>query len=115
MKISSVLSDEALLVEVGDRLRQQRLQSQFTQAELAHEAGVSKSTVERLESGQSVDFALLLRVLRKLGLIETLDVLFPETQPSPMALLKNKGRQRKRMSHPKAPSDSPREPWSWKP
>ena len=114
MKITSELPDQQLLEEIGARLQQRRLQAQFTQADLAHEAGVSKSTVERLESGQSVDFALLLRVLRKLNLIEALEGVVPETAVSPMALLKNKGRERKRMSHPRAERKEQNEPWSWK-
>ena len=54
MRISSELSDEAVLAELGVRLRQARLNDgQLTQQRLAEEAGVSTATVARIEAGQS--------------------------------------------------------------
>jgi DNA-binding XRE family transcriptional regulator len=57
MKISSQLSDESLLKELGGRLAAARIVRNLTQAALAEQAGVSKRTVERLESGGSGDAA----------------------------------------------------------
>ena len=43
---------DAVLAEVGPRLRQLRTQRDVTLAELAAATGISKSTLSRLESGQ---------------------------------------------------------------
>ena len=51
MKISNQVVDEVILRELGERLARVRLERNLTQAGLAEQAGVSKRTVERLESG----------------------------------------------------------------
>lgn len=105
-------TDQALLGELGDWLGRERLRRNVTQAELAHEAGVSKRTVERLERGESVQLASLLRVLRALGLTQQLRVLLPEATPSPIERLRGKSSSRKRASP--ARSESPETTaWQW--
>ena len=101
MNFSSHLTDAAVLQELGQRLERRRIDANRTQAELAQEAGVSKRTLERMEAGQSTDFALLLRVLRALRLLEGLETLIPDLPQSPIALLRAKGRDRKRVGHPR--------------
>lgn len=71
--IESLLSDEAILQEVGCRLLRRRLDLEQTQEELAKEAGVSKRTVERLEAGESTQMTSFLRILRALDLLTGLD------------------------------------------
>ena len=53
MKLSTTLTDEAILEALGGRLASARLARNLTQAALAEQAGVAKRTVERLEAGQS--------------------------------------------------------------
>lgn len=111
MKITSFLTDDAVLRELGSRLEGARLAANFTQAELAARAGVSKRTVERLEAGAvAAQLSALLRVCRALGLLERLDSLVPERGPSPVALLKLKRRARKRASGKRA---ARARPWTW--
>ena len=64
MAIDRGTSDAAILKELGDRLARRRLRENLTQAKLAHEAGISKRTLIRLESGESSQLANLIRVLR---------------------------------------------------
>lgn len=108
MKIQPMLSDEAVLQELGARLSHRRKLVQLTQAELAREAGVSRSTVERLEAGHSVQFTNLIRVLRQLGLLANLEALLPPAEPSPMELLK-RGKPRRRVRKPKDAGEE----WTW--
>ena len=75
-----------------------RLNAGATQAALAHEAGVSKRTLERIEAGESVQLANFMRLLRALGLVENLDALAPPDEPGPMDLLRMKGKRRRRAS-----------------
>jgi transcriptional regulator with XRE-family HTH domain len=119
MKIASELTDTAVLHEFGDRLKRRRIDAGLTQARLAEEAGISKSTVERLEAGHSVDLAMLLRVLRVLHFLEALDQLVPDLPQSPLTLLRSRGRVRKRALHTRQQPKSalppkPASPWKWK-
>jgi transcriptional regulator with XRE-family HTH domain len=88
MKFEDLLSDEAVMAEMGQRLTAARLERRMTQAQLAQAAGVSKRTVERLEDGASAQLTNLVRCLRALEKLEGLERLLPETPVSPIELLK---------------------------
>lgn len=98
MKIQQQITDDAVLGELGRRLAHVRLDLNITQAELAEQAGVSKRTVERLESGGATQLASFVRVCRALGMVEGLDLVLPETSVSPIMQIKTQGRQRQRAS-----------------
>lgn len=113
MKISKLLSDEAILSELGVRIATARLERNFTQATLSAEAGVSKRTIERLESGQvATQLSGFVRVCRVLGLVDRLDALIPEPVASPVAQLKLQGRTRKRASRA-ATTAKATKTWTW--
>jgi transcriptional regulator with XRE-family HTH domain len=112
MKISDQLADESILLELGARMARRRLDLQLTQAELAEQAGVSKRTVERIESGASAQLSSLVRLFRVLGLMSGLEQLLPEAGPRPMDLLRLKGKQRQRASS-RSGEDLPDQTWSW--
>ncbi len=111
MKIEGLLSDEAILAELGSRLAQRRLELQLTQEMLAEKAGVSKRTVERLEAGATTQLSTVIRILRVLELLDRLESLVPEAGPRPMDLLRLKGKARKRAGGRKKPPDEA--PWTW--
>ena len=98
MQISKLLSDEAILTELGKRLAQHRLDRHMTQAALAEQAGVAKRTVERIEAGASAQMSSVIRILRTLDLLPGFERMLPQPQPSPIEMLKRKGKQRKRAS-----------------
>jgi transcriptional regulator with XRE-family HTH domain len=101
------------LAEIGKRLTQARLASNFTQAQLAEQAGISKRTVERLEAGAvATQLSGFIRVCRVLKVLDRFDSLLPESMPSPMAELKLRGKQRQRASGVKAPKPSAKK-WHW--
>jgi transcriptional regulator with XRE-family HTH domain len=124
MHIDGGLTDEAVLRELGQRLQRRRIDSGLSQAVLADSAGVAKRTLERFESGHTVDLTTLIRLLRALGLMDLLDGFVPESPPSPMALLQGRGkapkrargrglRTRVRASKLQATPAAER-PWTWK-
>jgi transcriptional regulator with XRE-family HTH domain len=97
MKLSKHFTDDAILRELGSRLAAARLARNLTQAALAEEAGVSKRTVERLESGEvATRLSGLVRVCRALGLVDRLDALVPPVAPGPVEQLRLAGRRRRR-------------------
>jgi transcriptional regulator with XRE-family HTH domain len=111
MKIEGLLTDEAILAELGGRLAQRRLELQLTQGMLAEQAGVSKRTVERIEAGATAQTATLIRILRVLELVDRLETLVSEAGPRPMDLVKLKGKARKRASGKRKAAD--KGPWQW--
>lgn len=113
MKVSLQLTDTEILRELGERLTAVRLERNLTQAALAEKAGVSKRTVERLESGEvAAQLSAFVRVCRALDLIDRFDVFIPEPTPSPIAQLKLQGRKRQRASGKKATPKTPKK-WTW--
>ncbi len=112
MKFSVENTDSVILAELGDRLAQSRLARNLKQESLATAAGVSKRTIERLETGHSVQLVNFVRVLRALQLVEHLELLVPEARPSPIAQLKLRKKERHRASSPRA-SSSAAKSWSW--
>ncbi len=106
-------TDRTVLTRLGERISEYRLSRNMTQAQLAKEAGVSKRTVLRLESGESSQLTNLVRVLRALGLVGNLDKLVPEPLASPLAALKAKGRTRKRASGRTGKPGGPSTGWTW--
>src|ERR1700761_9575985 len=118
MLLTSELSDSAILTELGRRLERRRIDANLTQAQLAEQAGISKRTLERMESGFGIEFVMLIRVLRALGDVGGLETLIPELPQSPLTLLKQRGQPRKRASRPRARSGhveepTPPGPWKW--
>lgn len=114
MIIDSQSSDGTILHELGFRLARTRLERNLSQQQLAHEAGVSKATIERLEAGEPIKSTSLVRVLRALGMLEALDRLIPMPLPSPVERLRLQGRERHRASgsrRPTPPADPG--PWRW--
>src|ERR1041385_2193061 len=104
MRISRELSDTAILGEIGSRLAAARLAQNLTQAALASEAGLSKRTVERLESGGGAARLFgLVRVCRALNLVDRLEALVPSPTMSPVEQLKLVRHRRKRASGRRTP------------
>jgi transcriptional regulator with XRE-family HTH domain len=116
MRIDGYLTDEAVLAELGARLERVRLERNLTQRDLAAAAGVQRKVIQRIEGGAPVNLTSLIRTLRALGLLDTLDRLLPEPAPSPIDLLKLRGKSRKRASGRRSKRGAPggeAGPWQW--
>jgi transcriptional regulator with XRE-family HTH domain len=117
MKFTFNLTDAAILQELGARLQRRRIDANLTQAQLAEEAGISKRTLERIEAGRRTDGVMLVRALRALKLVEGLENLVSDRPQSPITLLKQKGRERKRVRRTRNQSDrgtaTSSVPWKW--
>jgi len=111
--MNEMLSDEAVLTALGGRLAQLRIDSGLTQAELARQAGVGRSTVERLEAGKSTQLSSFIRILRVLGLVDGFLELAPEPGLSPMDLLRLKRGRRQRARRSGSKPASGDEAWHW--
>lgn len=116
MLITNHATDAAVLAELGTRLERTRLDRNLTQEQLADEAGVSRQTIVRMESGGVVKLPAFVRILRALGMLDGLEALVPQPVPSPIEQLDRQGRQRQR-ARPAAPSkddgSASDEGWTW--
>jgi transcriptional regulator with XRE-family HTH domain len=114
MRIENENSDKAVLDELGARLARTRLEQNVSQEQLASNAGVSKSTVERIETGREVKLTSLVRILRALGRLELLDQLIPEPLPSPIERARIQGRMRRRAAESQRKDETEQPgPWRW--
>ena len=112
MNISKLMTDDAILAEIGNRIARYRIDQQVTQADLAEQAGVSKRTVERVEAGASVQFSTDHPDLAGPGFIAGTGSSDLRTTPRPMDLLKHKGKLRQRASSSQRSDKIPKK-WSW--
>ncbi len=112
MQIDNLLTDDAVLAELGRRIADIRLAADLTQADLAGAAGVSKRTVERLEAGFGGQLVTLVRCLRALNRADGLDLLIPEVQPNPLDLLKHRRNTARVRARPDRKA-APPAPWTW--
>jgi transcriptional regulator with XRE-family HTH domain len=113
MRIDSMITDEALLRLMGERLSALRLARNLTQRQLAEQAGLGLRTVQRLELGEAAtQLSGFIRVCRVLGLVENLETFIPQPAVSPMEQLKLAGRQRQRATG-KNTSPGGSKKWTW--
>ena len=112
--MTSTPSDDTILSQLGAALARVRLRRNQTQSELAHQAGVSRATVHRLESGQSTQLTNLVRILRALGLEANLASFLPSATMQPLEQLhKEQGTPRRQRARRKPTDDD--KPWHWGP
>ena len=91
-------SDKAVMALIGERIQRERLNQNVTQEELAERAGIGTRTVRSLEAGQKPTVETVIRALRALGRLGTIDAFLPEPGLSPLQLAKLQGRERQRAS-----------------
>tara|TARA_R110001592_G_scaffold255635_1_gene519351 strand:- start:1313 stop:1642 length:330 start_codon:yes stop_codon:yes gene_type:complete len=107
---ASIKSPTALAEELGERLRQARLNSDLTQADVAERAGVSRKIVLNAEKGKA-QLESFLAIMLALNLTEQLDLFLPKPQVSPVQLIKLQGKKRQRASGLRKGSDEETSQW----
>jgi len=89
-------TDSEILQLLGDRLKRYRLQRNITRQELAHRAGLHPNTVIHAEVGKDPRLSTVVKVLRALQRLETLDAFLPPPSVSPLQLAKLQSKRRQR-------------------
>jgi transcriptional regulator with XRE-family HTH domain len=110
----SAITDDAIVADLGRRVARHRTARALTQDEFAAEAGVGRSTVQRIESGASIQLSSFVKMLRALERLDALDaVLAPEVR-SPLADLERERTRRRRVRHSRtSPEPAQATPWTW--
>ncbi|CDH05592.1 Transcriptional regulator [Xenorhabdus bovienii str. oregonense] len=90
-------SPAALTEELGQRIKQARLNTNMTQIEVAELAGVSRKVVINAEKGK-IQLESLVAIMMALDLIGNIDNFLPKQELSPIQLAKLRGKKRQRAS-----------------
>ena len=114
MRINKNLSDAEILLEIGKRIRAGRIRKLYTQGDFAKISGVSKGTVANIENGESIQLGTLLKLLRELDSLNTLEVLLPSAESTPMELIQEKHEKpRLRVRKSSNPPAQTNPNWKW--
>jgi len=105
----TVASSDTVIKALFERLEEIRLSRNVSQAALAKEAGVSRSTMTRLAQGQGISVDSFVRIMQALGLADHLAALLPNPTVRPVERIRLEGGERRRASSKrKAARD-----WAW--
>ncbi|MEE9394118.1 MAG: helix-turn-helix transcriptional regulator [Planctomycetota bacterium] len=96
MKIDELISDDAVLKELGERLKRLRKSRKYTQEGLAKDAGIGVATLRRIEDGNDGQLGSWLKIFKALGMAASIDGLLPESISSPMAEVLASQKKRRR-------------------
>lgn len=105
----STYSSEAIMEVLFDRLEEIRLSRNISQANLAAEAGVSRSTITRLARGENISVDSFVRIMQALGLTDNLAALLPNPKIRPVERIRMDGAERIRASSKRKSTAE----WSW--
>ena len=97
MKIENEMSSNFVISELGNRIKQYRINLQITQAELAKMTGISLRNIIRIEKGEDTQVKNVIKILSALHLQNNLDLLIPDESDRPLHKInveKNKIRNR---------------------
>ncbi|NOX25882.1 MAG: transcriptional regulator [Deltaproteobacteria bacterium] len=91
------MTDKAIAIEVGRRIKALRLRKNRTQWQVAKAAVVSLNVVKALETGKG-KLSSLIAVLREFEALDNLEQFIQEPEVSPLQLAKQQGKKRLRAS-----------------
>lgn len=95
--MSKYLSSHVAQKELGLRLKAYRINSSLTQEDLAIKSGVSRRSIQNLESGEDIAFSTLVKVLMVLELDSNLELLVPDSTRRPTYFLKTNSQTSRRL------------------
>lgn len=110
-KENSLLTINANLREIGERVAKIRLSQNITQSVLAKEAGASTRSVKRLEAGENVSLDTLIRVLSVLSLSDRIVNALPDPSIRPVERVSKQGKERQRARSVKRATNA--SDWRW--
>jgi transcriptional regulator with XRE-family HTH domain len=91
------MSVNEIVSQLGERLKQARLNADLTQQDIAAITGLSRKVIIRAEKGKA-QLETIVAILMALGLDKQLDLFIPDVPPSPVQLAKRQASKRQRAS-----------------
>lgn len=104
------LTDDAIITELRERCRRERLIQNLTQGDVAQRAGLGTATVSRFERDDDYSPSLetFVRIIRVLGAVDALEQILPERPLDPL----NPGAADRLRARPTTPKATDGE-WTW--
>ena len=81
-------TNDAIMRQIGSKLKELRIEKNMKQAELADASGVSVFTISSVENGKTTSLLTIVQLLRALEHLDYLDRFFQEETISPIAYAK---------------------------
>jgi len=108
------MADSEIVREICRSIKQMRINKNISQQEIADAAGLDRTTISRMESGRAVNLLTLVQVLRALDKLDILDAFEVREFLSPIKLLKEEEKKRKRAGKSKnVVREVPKEDYNW--
>lgn len=106
-------SDKFYIEQIGNYIRNHRLDQNRTQSELAKSAGISRSTLVQLENGNKVNLISLVQVLRALKKLHVLNEMeyIPQVSPLKLAALEQQQLRQRAREKKTPPTNKPKSDW----
>lgn len=92
------LGDPAIVRALSGNIRQMRLAKNWSQSQLAENAGLDRVTISRMENGRVSTLLTFVQVLRALDKLNLLNVFDEQQEQSPIQLMKLQEKQRQKAS-----------------
>lgn len=105
-------SSDQIMAAFGQRLNDIRLSQNISQAVLATEAGISRSTLTRLADGRPISLDSFIRVMQALKLTDQLAALLPDPSIRPVDRVRLDGAERQRATA-KSAKEKNADTWVW--
>lgn len=90
------MSDTAIVSKIGEFIKNERLNSNKTQAQLADEAGINRWTISQIENGEAITMMSLIQIIRALNILHLLEIFSIKQEISPIELAKLDQNKRQR-------------------
>jgi transcriptional regulator with XRE-family HTH domain len=90
------MSDIAIVSKIGEFIKNERLNNNKTQAQLADEAGINRWTISQIENGEAITMISLIQIMRALNILHLLEIFSVKQEISPLELAKMEQNKRQR-------------------
>lgn len=90
------MSDKAIVTKIGEFIKQERLKSNKTQAQVSEDAGVNRWTLSQIENGEAISMLSLIQIMRSLGILHLFEAFTVTNEVSPLELAKMDQQKRQR-------------------
>jgi transcriptional regulator with XRE-family HTH domain len=95
------MTDNAIVGVLCKSIKQMRLNKNISQEELSLKSGVNRVTISRMETGKAINLLTLIQLLRALEQLDLLNYLNVEPEISPILLMEQQQKLRKKASSPR--------------
>lgn len=95
------MTDNAIVEVLCKSIKQMRLNKNISQEELSLQSGVNRVTISRMETGKAINLLTLIQLLRALEQLDLLSYLNVEPEISPMLVMEQQQKLRKKASSPR--------------